>query len=96
MSKMGSHYPFEYLKHKLWSKEWLGIKSSIWLSPQKVENRLIYVCAGGVSFNVRKLSTRATTLLKTHFIWRFTQEVMGVQNGGSPNFGNYGTFNLKS
>jgi len=26
MSKMGSHDPFKYLKHKLWPKEGLGIK----------------------------------------------------------------------
>jgi len=31
MSKMGSHDPFGYLKHKLWLKEWLGIKVPIWL-----------------------------------------------------------------
>jgi hypothetical protein len=31
MSKMGLHDPFEYLKHKLWLKEGLGVKVSIWL-----------------------------------------------------------------
>jgi hypothetical protein len=29
MSKMGSHDPFEYLKHKLWPKKGLGIKVPI-------------------------------------------------------------------
>jgi hypothetical protein len=29
MFKMGSHVPFEYLKHKLWSKERLGVKVPI-------------------------------------------------------------------
>jgi hypothetical protein len=29
MSRMGSHYPFGYFKHKLWPKEGLGIKLSI-------------------------------------------------------------------
>jgi hypothetical protein len=29
MSKMGSHDPFAYLKHKLWPKEGLGIKLPI-------------------------------------------------------------------
>ncbi len=29
MSKMGSHDPFEYLKHKLWPKEKLGVKLPI-------------------------------------------------------------------
>jgi hypothetical protein len=26
MFEMGSHDPFEHLKHKLWSKEGLGVK----------------------------------------------------------------------
>jgi hypothetical protein len=26
MSKLGSHNPFGYLKHKLWPKEGLGVK----------------------------------------------------------------------
>jgi hypothetical protein len=30
MSKMGLHDPFEYLKHKLWPKERLRVKVSIW------------------------------------------------------------------
>jgi hypothetical protein len=30
MSNMGSHDPFEYLKHKLWPKEGLGVKVPIW------------------------------------------------------------------
>jgi len=38
MSKMGSHDPFRHLKHKLWSKERLGIKLTIWLQPLKVKN----------------------------------------------------------
>jgi hypothetical protein len=29
MSKMGSHCPFGHLKHKLWPKEWSGIKLAI-------------------------------------------------------------------
>jgi len=31
MSKMGSHDPFEHLKHKLWSKEGFRIKLTILL-----------------------------------------------------------------
>jgi hypothetical protein len=31
MSKMASHDPFEHLKHKLLSKEGLGVKLAIWL-----------------------------------------------------------------
>jgi hypothetical protein len=29
ISEMGSHDPFGYLKHKLWSKERLGVKLTI-------------------------------------------------------------------
>ncbi len=29
MFKMGFHDPFEYLKHKLWPKEGLGVKMPI-------------------------------------------------------------------
>jgi len=28
---MGLHDPFKYLKHKLWLKEGMGVKVSIWL-----------------------------------------------------------------
>jgi hypothetical protein len=35
MSKMGLHYPFAYIKHKLWPKERLGVKMPIWLSTTK-------------------------------------------------------------
>jgi hypothetical protein len=50
MSKMGSHDPFGHLKHKLWLKEKSGIDP-------------IFLCAGGVPHTVKKLSTKATTLL---------------------------------
>jgi len=35
MFKMGSHDPFELLKHKLWPKEGLKVKVPIWLSTTK-------------------------------------------------------------
>jgi len=35
MSKMGSHDPFEHLKHKLWPKERSGIKLVVWLPTTK-------------------------------------------------------------
>jgi hypothetical protein len=37
MSEMGSHDPFEHLKHKLWSKERSGVKLVVW--PLNVKNR---------------------------------------------------------
>jgi hypothetical protein len=35
MSKMGSHDPFGFLKHKLWPKEGPGFKLTIWLPTTK-------------------------------------------------------------
>jgi hypothetical protein len=35
MFKMSLHDQFEYLKHKLWLKEWSGVKVSIWLQTIK-------------------------------------------------------------
>ncbi len=39
MSKMGSHDPFEYLKHKLWPKEGRKLNYQFDSQPLKVENR---------------------------------------------------------
>jgi hypothetical protein len=52
MFKMGSYDPFGYLKHKLWPKEGSRIT-------------LISLCVGGVPHIVEKISTKATTLLRT-------------------------------
>jgi hypothetical protein len=35
MSKMGSHDPFQYLTHRLWPKERMGVKLEVWLPPTK-------------------------------------------------------------
>jgi hypothetical protein len=43
MCKMGSHDPFEHLKHKLWPKERPGVKLVIWLSTLKVGNRFDFL-----------------------------------------------------
>jgi hypothetical protein len=40
MSKMGSHDPFEYLKHKLWQKKGHESKYQFDSRPLKVKNRL--------------------------------------------------------
>jgi hypothetical protein len=38
MFKMGLHYPFEYLQHKLWPKERLGVKCQFDNQPLKIRN----------------------------------------------------------
>jgi hypothetical protein len=44
MSKMGSHYSFEHLKHKLWPKEGLGVKLPIWLPTKKSQESNRFTC----------------------------------------------------
>jgi len=56
MFQMSSHDSFKYLKHKLWLKEGLGVKVSIWIA-------LIYVRAGGMPHIIGKLSMKAITFL---------------------------------
>jgi len=76
MSKMGSHDPFRYLKHKLWPKERSRVV-------------LISLHAGGLPHTIGKLLTRATILLRLHFNQGFAHKVMGFQSCGSPNFENF-------
>jgi hypothetical protein len=40
MFKMGSHDPFEYIKHKLWPKEKSDVKVQIWLLTTKSQELL--------------------------------------------------------
>jgi hypothetical protein len=66
MSKMGSHDPFAYLKHKLWLKERSRVKLPIWLPTTKSqESHWLNLHSGGVPHTVEKLSTRGTTFLHT-------------------------------
>jgi hypothetical protein len=44
MSKMGSHHPFEHLKHKLWPKERSGVKLAIWLLTIKTRESTQFPC----------------------------------------------------
>jgi hypothetical protein len=63
---MGSHCSFEHLKHKLWPKE--GAESRIAsLPPDQKKSGIdpIYLVVDDVPHTIRKLSTRATTLLQT-------------------------------
>jgi hypothetical protein len=66
MPKMGSHCSFGHLKHKLWPKEGARSRTTS-LTPDQKRSRIdpIYLAADDVPHTVRKLSTRATTLLQT-------------------------------
>jgi len=65
MPKMGSHCSFEHLKHKLWPKEGAGSRIAS-LTPNQKKSGIdpIYLAADNMPHTVRKLSTRAITLLQ--------------------------------
>jgi hypothetical protein len=92
MLKMGLHDPFEYLKHKLWPKEGLGIKLSIWLPTTKSQElpRFPFV---QVTCHIPLESSQGGLQLcfRPHLNQRFAQDIMGLKSCGSPNFGNFGT-----
>jgi hypothetical protein len=95
MSKMGSHDPFGYLKHKLWPKERPRVKLSIWLPTIKSQESPWFTCAQVAYHILLKISWQGLQLcFKLHLNRRSTKEVMGFQSCGSLNFGNFRTFNL--
>jgi hypothetical protein len=66
MPKMGSHDPFEHLKHKLWPKERLGVKLAVWLPITKSRESTQFPCVQVVcDIGFGKLLARATTLFQT-------------------------------
>jgi len=64
MPKMGSHFSFEHLKHKLWPKEGVGSRIVNLTFNQKTSGiDPIYLAVDDVPHTVGKFSMRATTLL---------------------------------
>jgi hypothetical protein len=95
MSKMGLHDPFGYLKHKLWPKERPRIKLPIWLPTTKLWELLCFTCVQVVCYISLENSQQGIKLcFKSHLSRRSTQEVIGLQSHGSPNFKIFGTPNL--
>jgi len=92
MSKMGSHDPFGYLKHKLWPKEGLGVKLSISLLTTKSQESPQFTCMQ-VAWNIPLESSQQGLQLcfKPHLNQRSTTKVMSLQSYGSPNLENFGT-----
>jgi hypothetical protein len=90
MSEMGSHVPFEYLKYKLWSKERLGSNYQFDSWPLKVKNHpdLFYVQVA-CHISVKSSQQELQFCFGHHLNQRFEQKVIGLQNPGSPNFGNF-------
>jgi hypothetical protein len=95
MFKMGLYHPFEYLKHKLWLKERLGVKVPIWLPTTKSweSPRFIYVQMT-CHILLKKSQQWLQLCFRPHFNRRFAQEIISLQSVKSCNFRNFGTPNL--
>jgi len=88
MSKMSSHYPFECLWHKLWSKEESGVKTSIWpLTIKSKKSPWITWVQEACHIFLENFRQKPQICFRHHLNQSFSQEVMGVQNGESPNEG---------
>jgi hypothetical protein len=90
MSKMGSHDPFEWSKHKLWPKERLGVKLAVWLLTIKSQKSPWFPWVK-VACHILLESCRWGLQLcfKPHFNQRFAQKCIGLQSCISPNFENF-------
>jgi hypothetical protein len=96
MSKMGLHDPFGYLKHALWPKEGSGVKLPIWLPTTKSQESPWFTCVEVTCHIPLKIFWwRLQFFFGLHFNWKSSQEVMGLQSCGSPNFRNFETPNLR-
>jgi hypothetical protein len=67
MSEMGLHDSFGHLKHKLWSKEGLGVKLANWLSITKSRESPRFPYSQVACHILWESSRQATTLLQTSF-----------------------------
>jgi len=92
MFKMGLHHLFGHLKHKLWPKERLGVKLAIWLLTTKSRESTQFPRIQ-VACNIPlEISRQGIQLcFRIHCNWRSAHKVMGPQNCGSPDVGNFGT-----
>jgi len=95
MSKMGSHSPFGYLKHKLWPKEGLIVKLWIQLSSIKSQESPSFICVYVACHIPLKTFWWGLQLcLRYHLNWMYAHEIMSLQSCKSPNFRNFETPNL--
>jgi hypothetical protein len=88
MSKMGSHDPFEHLKHKLWPKERSGVKLTIWLLITKSRELPRFPCVQVACYIVLEIFWWGLQLcFRPHLNQRSAHKVMGPQSRESPNLG---------
>jgi hypothetical protein len=96
MSKMGSHYSFGHLKHKLWPKEGSGVElpgvRQFWLpiTKSRESTRSTWL---QTTCHIPLESSRQELQLcfRPHRNWSSAQEVMRPQSPGSPNWRDFGT-----
>jgi hypothetical protein len=95
MFKMGLHYPFGYLNHKLWPKEGPIIKLSIWPPTIKSLESSWFTCVQVMCHILLKSSQGGLQLyFRPHLDWKSAQKVMGLQSHRRPHFENFETPNL--
>jgi hypothetical protein len=89
---MGSHDPFEYLKHKLWPKEGPWIKLIFWFPTTKSLESPWFPCME-VACNIPlEIFQRWLQLcFRPHLNRRSVHKVMGLQSYRCLNFGNFET-----
>ncbi len=81
MSKLRSHDPFGYLKHKLWLKERSGVKLPIWLPTTKIQESPWFTFFQVACDIPLEKSWRGLQLcFKPHLNWKSAQAVMGLQS----------------
>jgi hypothetical protein len=92
MSKMGSHDPFGHFKHKLWPKEGSKIKLAIWFPTTKSQDLLQFpYMQVACDIPLKRFQWGIQLCFRPHLNQRFGHKVMGLQNCGNPNFGNFET-----
>jgi hypothetical protein len=78
---MGLHDPFGHLKHKLWPKERLGVKLTIWLLITKSQESTRFPCVQVVCDIMLESSWQRLQLyFITHFNQRSAHKIMGPQS----------------
>jgi len=93
MFKMGLHWSFGHLKHKLWLKEGSRVKLTIWLPTTKSQESTWFTCLQRVCDILLENSWRELQLcFRSHLDQRFARKIMGLQSCGSPNSGQKATW----
>jgi hypothetical protein len=74
---MSLHYPFGHLKHKLWSKERLGVKLLVWLLTTKCQELTLFPCVQATcNIQLKSSWQRLQLWFRPHCNWRSSREVM--------------------